>query len=240
MRLCRWLLLILLLRVLVLVLQQCLLLRPWCGSHAIEWIRHCRENLLPYRRGLGSEIEHHGRTARTIPETRIALLARVRRSLLGRMAAWEDIRLPTLVDWRGRSLWICWEHSWYAGWRWWIKCRVWYRYRYCWHCRHRWLREEYAEWWAEVERHWLRVINERLLLLMLMLLLLIILFRPLSRSTMVHLRLRNSSPSLQYLIIIQPGPHSTHHSLDLIARERPGSSPCAKLAGSVFARLRVH
>jgi hypothetical protein len=67
------------------------------------------------------------------------------------------------------------------------------------------------------------VISERLLLLLLLLIV-----------------LRHSSPSPQYLIITQPRPHSTHHLLDLIVRERPRSSPCTKLTSDVFARLRVH
>jgi hypothetical protein len=68
------------------------------------------------------------------------------------------------------------------------------------------------------------VINEGLLLLLLLLLIV----------------LRHRSPSPQYMIIIQPRPHSTHHLLDLIARERPRSSPCTKLSSNIFAGLRVH
>jgi hypothetical protein len=88
------------------------------------------------------------------------------------------------------------------------------------------------------------VVSERLLLVLialisLLLVLLIVPLRPLSRSHKIR-RLWHTGPRLQYLIIIQPRPYSNQHLLNLIARARPRFSPCTKLTGGIFARLRVH
>jgi hypothetical protein len=99
---------------------------------------------------------------------------------------------------------------------------------------------------VEVEWLWLHVMSKRMLVSLLMLLQVLLLVSLLVLSLMLivplmsRIRLLHSGPSLQNLTIVQPRPYSTHHLLDLIDRKRVGSSPCAKLTSSVFARLRVH
>jgi hypothetical protein len=91
---------------------------------------------------------------------------------------------------------------------------------------------------VEVEWLWLPVMSKRMLLLLLVsLLVLLVLLLVLIVPLISRLRLWHSGPSLQNLSIVQPRPYSTHHLLDLVDRERAGSSPCAKLTSSVFARL---
>jgi hypothetical protein len=91
---------------------------------------------------------------------------------------------------------------------------------------------------VEVEWLWLHVMSKSVLMLLLVSLLVLSLM--LIVPLVSRLRLWHSGPSLQDLTVVQPRPYSTHHLLDLIDRKRFGGSPCAKLTGSVFARLRVH
>jgi hypothetical protein len=134
------------------------------------------------------------------------------------MAAREIRHYAALVDWRGHVLrGYCWEHGWYTEGRWRV-WQVWYERWNRRHCRHGRHGKETIEWRVDVEWLWLHVMNKRMLMLLLVLLLVLPLM--LIVPLISRLRLWHGSPSLQYLIIIQSRPYSTHHLLDLITRER--------------------
>jgi hypothetical protein len=59
------------------------------------------------------------------------------------------------------------------------------------------------------------LINESLMLLLLMMISLVLL---LILLLLLLILPRHSGPSLQYLIVVQSRPHSTHHLLDLMTR----------------------